>query len=132
MKPNTRRYLTATAAGLAISLFFASINGVFTEEKVSAIFVILSNSFFASGVLLAGIGVILFVSSEGLFDMLGFGVKTFFQARKRDVKDRKYKDFYEYKKAKSDERRESKTSNAYLLIVGAAFIAVAALCLIGY
>ena len=91
-------------------------------------FRILSDSFFVSGVLLTGAGLLLFVSNNGMFDMLSYGITTFFVARKKNVKERKYKDYYEYKQAKSEKKR----SCAYLLIVGLTFIAIAALCLIGY
>ncbi len=128
MSPNVRRYLIAAAVGLALAFVLTLVNNIFAQDRASEVFRILSDSFFASGVLLTSVGVILFASNNGLFDMLVYGIKTFFTARKRDVKDRKYKDYYEYKQAKAEEKR----SCAYLLIVGIGLLVIAALCLIGY
>ena len=128
MKPNALRYLISTAVGLVLAFVIMLAQNIFGQEKGSDVFRILSDSFFASGVLLTGAGLLLFVSNNGMFDMLSYGITTFFVARKKNVKERKYKDYYEYKQAKSEKKR----SCAYLLIVGLTFIAIAALCLIGY
>lgn len=128
MKPNLLRYLISAAVGLALSCVIMLTQNIFGQTRGSEVFRIMSDSFFAVGVLLAGVGLLLFVSNNGMFDMLAYGITTFFVARKKNVKDRKYKDYYEYKQAKSEKKR----SCAYLLLVGLAFIGIAALCLIGY
>ena len=128
MKPNALRYLISTAVGLVLAFVIMLAQNIFGQEKGSDVFRILSDSFFVSGVLLTGAGLLLFVSNNGMFDMLSYGITTFFVARKKNVKERKYKDYYEYKQAKSEKKR----SCAYLLIVGLAFISIAALCLIGH
>ena len=128
MKPNVKRYVISIAVGLALTLLLMIAKDFFSQDRKTEIFRILSDSFFAVGVLFSGVGVILFASDNGLFDMLSYGVKTFFTVRKRDVKNRKYKDYYEYKKAKSEKKR----SKAYLLLVGLLWIIIAGVWLIGY
>ncbi len=128
MSSNVKRYLIATGVGLAIAFLVMLLGDIFGQDRKSEIFRILSDSFFTSGVLLTGVGVILVASNNGFFDMLSYGVITFFSARKKDVSERKYKDYYEYKKVKSEKKR----STAYLLLVGIAMLVIAGLCLIGY
>ncbi len=89
---------------------------------------ILSDAFFVPGVLLAGVGLIIFASNGGAFDMLGFAVLLFFNLFRKDVNKRKYKDFYEYRQAKKDKKR----SMAFMLITGLIFIAIAVIFIIVY
>ena len=60
--------------------------------------------------------------------MLGYAIRMMIDVFKRDVKDRKYKDFYEYRQAK----KEKKRSIAYLLVVGCVMVIIAAFFLIAY
>ena len=72
---------------------------------------------------------VLWVASRGgAFDMLGYAIRMMIDVFKRDVKDRKYKDFYEYRQAK----KEKKRSIAYLLVVGCVMVIIAAFFLIAY
>ena len=117
-------------AAVAILIMFASykIHTVApVRENAREIMGILSNAFLVPGVILAGIGLIIFASNGGAFDMLAFAVIRFFDLFKKDVKG-KYKDLYEYRAAKKD--REYKTT--FMLWVGLAFIALAVIFLICY
>lgn len=95
--------------------------GVFSASDKEFIFKHLCNGFFISGVVVAGFGLLLLVSNGGVFDMLAFGVMSLFNAMRKDPKNRKYNDFYEYRKAK----KENKRSFFYLIAVGIFFILVA-------
>lgn len=75
-----------------------------------------------------GVGLIVVASRGGAFDMLGYAIRMMINVFKRDVKDRKYKDFYEYRQAK----KEKKRSIAYLLVVGCVMVIIAAFFLIAY
>ena len=122
---NILRYVISISVGAAIALLVMSSKGIFASADVKDTMRILSDSFFVSGVCLSSVGAILFVSNGGLFDIFGFSMRMLFGALKRNVRERKYKDFYEYREAK----KEKKRSVAYLLIVGLFFIAAAAVCL---
>ncbi len=132
MKPNLRRYLISISVGLLIAcvVMLVEMNNEYdyrvVEDYTSWMLIILNDSFFLSGMCLIGAGLLVLVSNIGAFSIFGYAFSLFFGKRKRDVSDRKYKDFYEYKQAKSEE----KTSCAYLLLVGLAFIAVAMILLI--
>lgn len=121
-------YLITFLVGAAISVAIICGKQVWTAESGKVVMQILSDAFFVPGVLLAGVGLIIFASNGGAFDMLGFAVLLFFNLFRRDVNKRKYKDFYEYRESKKDR----KTSMAFMLIVGVVFIAVAVIFLIIY
>ena len=111
-------------AAVAILIMFASykIHTVApVRENAREIMGILSNAFLVPGVILAGIGLIIFASNGGAFDMLAFAVIRFFDLFKKDVKGK-------YRAAKKD--REYKTT--FMLWVGLAFIALAVIFLICY
>lgn len=125
---NLLRYAVAAAVGAVLALIIMSAKGIFAEDRTQEVMRLLSDAFFASGIVLSAVGAILYASNGGLFDMLGFAVILFFGLFKRDVSDRKYRDFYEYHQAKSGKKR----SVAYLLLVGIGYIALAALFLLLY
>ena len=85
-------------------------------------------AFFASGVIIACVGLLVVATEGGAFDMLAYAVVLIFDGLRKDVTKRKYKDFYEYKQAK----KEKKRSFAYLLIVGLIFIVISLVFLIPY
>ncbi len=126
MKANLRRYLISVAVGLVIVGIVLATRDIFSETDANQILVTLNDAFFISGMCLTCVGGLVFVSNNGIFYMFGYGLSMLFGKRKRNVRERKYKDFYEYKKAKDEEKR----SCAYLLLVGLAFVAVAAILLI--
>ena len=70
----------------------------------------------------------IFASNGGAFDMLSYAFIRFFDLFRRDVRNKKYKDFYEYREAKKDKKR----GMAFMLIVGVIFIALAGIMLIAY
>ncbi len=125
---NLLRYLIAVAAGAVLAFTVMAARGIFAEDRTQEIMRLLSDAFFVSGVVLAAVGGILFASNGGLFDMFGFAALLFFGLFKRNVSERKYKDFYEYREAKKGKKR----SVAYLLLVGIGYIALAALFLLLY
>ena len=127
MKNTVLKYTFAVLAGAAIALAVMASRGIFQEERTVQIMGILSDGFFAAGVILSCVGLIIFVGNGGVFDMLAYSVLLFFSLFRRNL-ERKYKDFYEYREAKKGRKR----SLAFLLIVGLCYVALAALFLILY
>ena len=125
---NILRYAIAAVFGAALALIIVSAKGIFAEDRTQEVMRLLSDAFFVSGIILTAAGLILFASNGGLFDMLGFAMILLFGVFKRDVSDRKYKDFYEYREAKKGTKR----SVVYLLLVGICYVAIAALFLVLY
>ena len=128
MNRNALRYISAIAVGGILVLIIVSAQGVFSENRTYEILRILCDGFFVTGVCIACVGLILVASNGGAFDMLGYGVIMFFDLFRRNLKDRKYKDFYSYKKSKEEKKR----STLYLLIVGICFIIISVIFLIAY
>ncbi len=123
--------ITAAVGAAAVILIVFAVYHIHTipatSENAREIMQILSNAFFVPGVFIAGVGLIIFASNGGAFDMLAFGFIRFFDLFRKNCKG-KYKDFYEYRQSKKDRH----TRMSFMLIVGLAYIAIAVIFLICY
>ena len=72
------KYLITLGFGALLSFYVMSVWDLFDKTNPAEIFHILHNSFLFPGVMLAGLGLLVFVSNEGVFDILTFGTKQFF------------------------------------------------------
>lgn len=125
MNKNTNwiRIVLLIVCVLGITLWISSAQGLFKQTDKSEIFKILSDAFFIPGVLVFGMGALIWCGNEGTFDMLAYGVRQFFGLFKRNPLDEKYKSFYDYREAK----KQRKKSFGYLLIIGGCCLALSAL-----
>ena len=89
---------------------------------------VLCNAFFVPGMCTLGLGVLIWSTNGGTFDMIVFGVIKLFDLFKKDLTKVKYKTFYDYRKAQQEKQR---SFSAYI-VVGAVFIAVSILFLVLY
>ena len=121
-------YIITGAVGIIIFIIVICTQAIWNAEGAKEVMGTLSDACFVPGVLLAGVGLIIFASNGGAFDMLSYAVIRFFDLFKRDVRNKKYKDFYEYREAKKGKKR----SMGFMLIVGVVFIAMAGIFLIVY
>ena len=121
-------YLITATVGIIIFIIIICVKKIWNADETYAVMHILSDASFVPGVMLAGMGLIIFASNGGAFDMLAYATIRFFDLFRRDVRNKKYKDFYEYREAKKDKKR----GMAFMLIVGAAFIVLAGIFLIVY
>ena len=121
-------YIISAVIGAIIFIIIICVKKIWNEGETQAVMHILSDACFVPGVLLAGVGLIIFASNGGAFDMLAYAVIRFFDLFKRDPRNKKYKDFYEYREAKKDRKR----GMAFMLLVGVAYIALAVIFLIVY
>lgn len=119
------KYLITLAVGFALSFVVMYSKGLFAMTDPATIFHILSDSFIVSGVLLGGLGLLVFVSNEGVFDILIFGTKQFFGFF-RKVKTQKFADFYEYKEA----RAQKKLKFGSILVCGVFFVLLSVIMLV--
>ncbi len=76
-----------------------------------------------SGFLLLSFGILVFISNDGGFSMLSYGVKRIFLVFKKDPR---MENFYEYKK----KRLEKPAPFKYLLVVGSIYFFIAIIFLI--
>ena len=116
-----KRYVIPSMIGLVVAIGICFANDIFALETSAEVFTVLSNAFAIPGFVIFGIGILLWVTNEGLFNGISYGLKTVgrsFTARKGEkIKD---EEFYEY-----NARQKSKCHTfQHLLIVGGAFILV--------
>ena len=126
MKKNILRYSIASAVGLALAFVILCFKNIFSQTDAVKVFQILCDAFFVTGICFACIGVIMLAGNGGAFDMLGYAFVMLFDALRKDISKRKYKDFYEYRQAK----KEKKRNVLYMFVVGGAFIAISVIFLI--
>ena len=122
-----KRILITLVIGLVFVFMVAASKEVFKETEAKVIFHILSDSFFAVGVVITGFGLLVVASNGGAFDMLSYGVSTFFSFFRRS-KARKYADFYEYRV----DKKKNKHNFGFLLIAGSIIIVIAIIMYVFY
>ncbi len=123
-KLNGLHCLLYAAVGLAVFFFAAYQFGLFTASTAVKVLEALSNAFIMPGVLLAGVGAISWTGSLGTYDMLGYGMQTFFSLWRRG---KHAKSFYDYRQAKEEKGR---TWFPEMLIVGLAYILLSIIALV--
>jgi len=118
----------AFAGGIILSVVIAFLRGMSGEKNLSENAGLLSDGFFVTGVLMAGIGGLMAISAKtDFFDMLSYGVKSLVVMFTPFRKPEKHPRYYEYKMQRKENRKQSKM---FLLYAGFALIALAALCLV--
>ncbi len=121
-------YVVSAVVGMVVFTIIVCTKKIWNYDDGKQVLRILSDAFFVPGVILAGVGLLIFASNGGAFDMLSYAFIRFCDLFRRDVRNKKYKDFYEYREAKKDKKR----GMAFMLIVGVIFIALAGIMLIAY
>ncbi|MCI9459390.1 MAG: DUF3899 domain-containing protein [Clostridia bacterium] len=121
-------YLITTLVGAAIVVTIILAQRIWTAEDMTEIMRRLSDAFFVAGVCIGGVGLLVFASNGGVFYMLTFGIIRLFDLFRRNINERKYKDFYEYKESKKDKKH----GFGFMLVVGLVFIAIAGAFLAAY
>ncbi len=114
-----RKYLITLLVGF---LFVAGIlysKDFFAQTDPVKIYHILCDAFFVVGVVFTGFGLLIFTTNEGTFDMMVYGVRSFFDLFRKNP-DKKYPTFYDYRTS----REEKKLKFGFLLICGLFFLAV--------
>ena len=115
-----RKYLITVVAGLLCAGLIAYSKNIFAVTSPETIFHILCDSFFVVGVVITGLGLLIFSTNEGTFDMLVYGVTSFIDMF-RKVSRKKYDTFYDYRAA----HQEKKIGFGFMLICGLIFIVIA-------
>lgn len=114
-----RKYLITLLVGFAAVALILGAKDIFHQTAPVDVFHILTDAFFAVGTIMTCVGLLVFSSNEGSFDMLVYGVKSFIDLfRKNSIK--KYDTFYDYRQSRADK----KIRFGFLLICGLFFLAV--------
>jgi hypothetical protein len=116
---NIKKYLITLGVGLIMSFAFALIKGLQNQTEIVKVMHILCDSFFITGVLLTGSGLLVVLSNLGAFEMLVYGMTSFIDYFRKKP-ERKYETFYDYHVS----REKNKASFAFLLNIGIVFIGI--------
>ena len=115
-----KRYLITLLIGAVVSVLILLLRGSFAQTESPELYKDLSDAFFVSGVLLAGIGGLVFVAENGVFDMIRFGViKVISLIRSEKHRAESPRTYYDYKEEKSG---KPSAKYGFLLITGAVFV----------
>ncbi|MCM1102519.1 MAG: DUF3899 domain-containing protein [Clostridium sp.] len=126
-----KSYVIQAVAGLTLSVFVMYGQGVFTRENTADVIRGVCDGFSVTALLYVAVGMLLWVSTTGFFDIFGFAVRKglhhLIPVFTRDDPG----GFYEYKQDR-EERRGAKPQRSTLL-VGLVFLAVSiALTIVWY
>lgn len=114
-----RKYLITLLIGFAGVALILWSKDIFSQTSIVKIFHILTDAFFVVGVVVTCAGLLVFSSNEGTFDMLVYGVSSFFDMF-RKKSNKKYETFYDYRASK----QEKKIKFGFIVICGLFFLAV--------
>ena len=116
----TLKWIIPILIGCTIAILVMSTKGIFTANDSKTIIHILTYSFIVPGVVITGVGLLVFVSNEGVFDIIIYGVYQFVTMFSANPAARKYKSFNDYREIK----RSSKMSFGNIVIVGLGFLLI--------
>jgi hypothetical protein len=89
----------------------------------------LSDGAFVAGVILLGVGILVWVSTTGFFDMLAYGMRGLGRALLPFLGLRKHENYYEYKQEKAEKRHPITAavpvSGIFWLLLGGLFLTLA-------
>ncbi len=121
-------YLITTIIGILFFIAIISMKNIFEKNTSTEIFHVLTDATFVPGLVLFGFGLLVLAYNAGTFDMLAYGMRMLFGKFFRNISDRKYKTFYDYKTAVHEEKKQC----GYLIIVGLAFLGLSLIFLMIY
>ena len=126
MKKIKWTYFITVGLGLVVAVLMLVGQGTFTKTLNIAIYEDISNAFFVPGAVFLCFGVIVWASNGGAFDMLKYGGIKLIDKFRRNVRNKKYPTYYDYREAQKGKGR----SFWYFLLIGLAFAIVGAVFLI--
>ena len=111
--------ITFLACAIIIFIVLA-IRGIFRNPGMKDMMLYFTDAFFSVGIICAMVGLLIFVSNGGVFDMMVYGVYRFITLFKKDHTDVKYPTFYDYRVMKAE---RPKAEFLFLVIVGVVYVA---------
>ena len=123
------KWIKPIIAAVVLLVLSAFSLELFSAEGGKEILKDLSDCFFIAGILLSGVGAISWAGTEGAFDMLAFGCKSFFGLFSASYSKKLPKSYYDYKQERMELKRPWLK---HTLWVGLIVLAVGLLLLIPY
>lgn len=115
-----RKYIITFGVGLIFVFLIALLKDIFQQDNAKSVFHILTDAFFAIGILMFCFGILVFSSNSGTFDMLHYGVVKLIDLIRNNISNAKYKTFYDFKV----DKHETNTPFLFLVIVGTIFVII--------
>ena len=128
MKTKLLQYGITTFVVAACSLLIMITQGLFTETNQQTIMKILTDAFFAPGIIAVCFGLLIVASNGGTFYIFSYGISSFMNLFKKDRSKMRYKTYYDYKEAMKDQKKPY----GFILIVGLVFVAISMIFMIIY
>lgn len=119
MKKKKIRFIIALAVSLILALGIFALQAGFRDIGTE-LNRILCDVTFSVGVIYLCVGLLIFVTNLGVFDMLAYGMTSFFNLFRKKTDDRKFVDYLEYKEMK----KNSALPWGFLAIIGMVYIAI--------
>ena len=120
MKTKLFQYGITTLALAICSILIMVSKDLFVQTNAKEIYKILTDSFFVPGIVAMCFGLLIVASNEGTFYIFTYGMQSFINLFRKDRGKIKYKTYYDYKEAMSD----NKKPYGFILLVGTVFVAV--------
>lgn len=129
-KHGARKYIVTAMVGLALAMAVMGIRGGYGATDQALLLQALCDACFVAGILLVCVGLLIFVAGDGMFDMLGYGVRKLLRlVLPQEKQDQFPKTFYDYREMKHG---GGKAPFGYLLLVGLGYILLAGVLLAMY
>ena len=120
-------YLITVAIGLAMAVAVFSYRGGFSQPDAQSMYTALSDAFFVPGIFFTGVGVLVWVSNDGFFDIMAYGMHSLVSLFTPFKGKERHQPYYDFKVARAAKRQKPKN---IVLWVGVAFLLIAGLCLV--
>lgn len=133
MKTQTRnallRYGITGAAALVMAFAAAELRGFAWQQASNLQARYLSDGFFVAGLVLTGLGALVWISTTGFFDIFSYGFKSLLVLFSPLRRPSEHQHYYDYKQEKDAKRGKPLY---FLLIVGVACLALSVILLALY
>ena len=126
MKTKLLQYgITTLVVGL-VSLFIMWMKDLFIQTDSQEIMKILTDAFFAPGIIAVCFGLLIVASNGGTFYIFSYGISSFANLFRKDRSKMRYKTYFDYKEAMKDQQKPY----GFILIVGLVFVAISMIFMI--
>jgi len=113
-----KRYLYAITGGSAVTIYLMYYQGLFVKgHDLATSMMMLSDAFFIPGAIMVGLGLLIWVAGEGVFDMMIYGVKLLWDVAFKH----EWESFRDYQSRKAE---KEKNKVGFLIYVGLTFLVI--------
>lgn len=112
-------FITLLCGGVIMYLLF-TIRGTFAQEDNVIVIKDISDAFTSAGILILCCGALVFISNQGMFNMISYSFKKVAFSFRKDHTKRMNKLYHEYNR----EQQETPASMAHLFVVGSILLLI--------